>query len=64
MQPCIELAEFCACVTIAVQELPRPLFSQPLFEVATMSDFEQYDDRDIMARFAIRPGVRVHVQLK
>ena len=56
---CDELAEFCACVTIAIQELPRLLFSQPFFEVATLSDFEQYDDRHVMARFAIRLLIQV-----
>jgi len=56
---CDELAEFCACVTIAVQELPRPLFSQPFFQVATLSDFEQYDDRHVMARFAVRLLIQV-----
>ena len=56
---CDELAEFCACVTIAIQELPRLLFSQPFFEVATLSDFEQYDDRHVMARFAVRLLIQV-----
>ena len=56
---CDELAELCACITIAAQELPQSLFSQGFFQVTTFSEFQQYNDRDVMARFAVRFVIQV-----